>query len=140
MRTIYTALYLLLACVPVAQAETYEPSTSVVSEPADTLSLQEAMDLALNANAEIAIALREREAVEGMQMQAAARPNPVASARMEDTRSSTRETTLEVSQPLELGNKRAMRMEAADRFYDAASAGVALPCAWRACCRVPEAG
>lgn len=126
MRTIYTVLYLLLACVPVALAETYEPSAPVVSESADALSLQEAMDLALNANAEIAVALREREAVEGMQMQAAARPNPVASARMEDTRSSTRETTLEVSQPLELGNKRAMRMEAADRYYDAASAGVAL--------------
>lgn len=126
MRSSYIFFYLLLACVPLAQAGTYDPAVPAMTEPADALSLQEAIDLALNANAEIAVAMREREAVEGMQLQAAARPNPTASARMEDTRSSTRETTLEVSQPIELGNKRAMRIEAADRYYDAASAGLAL--------------
>jgi cobalt-zinc-cadmium efflux system outer membrane protein len=123
MRTNYIFFCLLLGCSLLARAEAPVPTAA---EPADELSLQEALDLALNANPEIAVALREREAIEGMQVQAATRPNPTLTARVEDTRSATRESFLEISQPIELGNKRAMRMEAAESYYDAASAAIAL--------------
>jgi len=124
MRTNYFFCCLLLGCTLLARAESQVPTTS--SEASDGLSLQQAMDMALNANTEIAVALREREAVEGMQLQAAARPNPVATARIEDLRSNTRESTLEVSQPIELGSKRAVRMQAAGHYLDSASADIAL--------------
>lgn len=119
MRFFYIFLFLLFG-LPI-HAETI----GAVTHSGENLSLQQALDLALSANAEITIAQREQEAIAGMQLQAAARPNPVASMRIEDLRSNTRESTLEVSQPIELGNKRAMRMEAADSHYDAASAALA---------------
>lgn len=123
MRTFYLFFYLLLGCA-LAQAGTDE--SIIAAEPAYSLSLEQALEQALNANAEIAVAMRERDAVEGMQAQAATRPNPTLTARMEDTRSATRETFLEISQPIELGNKRTLRIQAADRYFDAASAGIAL--------------
>lgn len=119
MRTFYLCLVLLLSCLP-AWSE-----TGTSAEPAAPLSLQQAIGLALNANPEIAVALREQEAVAGMQLQAAARPNPVASMRIEDLRSNTRESTLEVAQPIELGGKRSARIQAADSNYDAATAALA---------------
>lgn len=130
MRTLYLFVYslsglLLLGLISTAQATEYESANlRVTIEPADELSLQDALALALSANAGISVALREREATEGIQLQAAARPNPTISTLIEDTRSSTRETTLQLSQPIELGNKRAARIEAADTRYDAASASV----------------
>lgn len=120
MRTFY--LFALLFCgFATAQAG----PDGIDAEPGDGLSLQQALDLALNANAEIAVAQREQEAIAGMQLQAATRPNPTLTARVEDTRSATRESFLEVSQPIELGNKRAMRIEAAETYFDAASAALA---------------
>lgn len=94
-------------------------------EPVASLSLDAAIQLALDANPDIAIAKREREAVTGAQVQAAVRPNPSISAFMADTRSATRETTIQLNQPFELGGKRAARMEAADVRYDAADASIA---------------
>ncbi|HLD09424.1 MAG TPA: TolC family protein, partial [Methylophilaceae bacterium] len=95
---------------------------SKLTEPAIRLTLQDALNLALSANPEIAVALREREAIEGVKTQAGARPNPSVSASIQDTRSDTRETTLQISQELELGNKRDARIEAADSFYSKATA------------------
>lgn len=92
------------------------------SEPATKLSLEDALALAMNAHPDIAVALREREAIQGVQMQAGVRPNPSVSALVQDTRSATRETTLEFSQEFELGNKRQARMEAAEQFYSKATA------------------
>lgn len=94
------------------------------AERATSLSLETAIQLALDANPAIAVATREQAAVEGVQVQAAVRPNPSISTFIQDTRSATRETTIQLNQPFELGNKRAARIEAADVRYDAAGASI----------------
>jgi cobalt-zinc-cadmium efflux system outer membrane protein len=94
------------------------------AERGTSLSLETAIQLALDANPAIAVAAREQAAIEGVQVQAAVRPNPSISTFMHDTRSATRETTIQLNQPFELGNKRAARIEAADVRYDAAGASI----------------
>ena len=86
-------------------------------ETASPITLEQALKLAMQHNPEIAVTLREREAIEGVQLQAAVRPNPTVFTSIQDTRSDTRQTTLQLNQEIELGNKRAMRIEAADAFY-----------------------
>jgi cobalt-zinc-cadmium efflux system outer membrane protein len=93
-----------------------------IKEAVTKLALEDALNLALNANPEIAVALREREAIEGIKTQAAVRPNPSISTLMQDTRSATRETTLQINQEFELGNKRDARIEAAETLYSKAEA------------------
>jgi cobalt-zinc-cadmium efflux system outer membrane protein len=93
-----------------------------VKEPNAELTLQQALNLALKANPEIAVALREREAMQGVQTQAGARPNPTISTSIQDTRSDTRQIFLQLNQEIELGNKRNARIEAADTFYSKADA------------------
>lgn len=95
-----------------------------IVEPATDLSFAEANRLALSANPDIAVAMREREALQGGRVQAGVRPNPSVSAFMEDTRNATRQTTLQLNQPLELGDKRANRIAAADARLDAATAAI----------------
>mgnify|MGYP000105994616 FL=1 len=91
-------------------------------EPAASLSLAAALELALNANPELAVASRELNATEATIVQAQARPNPELAALMEDTRSATRSTTLQLNQPIELGGKRAARIIAAEQGRNAAAA------------------
>jgi cobalt-zinc-cadmium efflux system outer membrane protein len=55
-------------------------------------------------------------------LQAGALPNPSLELAVEDTRRETRETTVQFSQPIELGGKRNARLHAAQRGRDAASA------------------
>lgn len=108
------SLLLLLGLCSIANA-------AAVKEPVDKLTLQTALNLALQANPDIAVAIREREATEGMKLQAAVRPNPSVSTMIQDTRRVARETTLQLNQELELGNKRSARMEVANLFYDKAT-------------------
>lgn len=105
-----------------AMDDNYRAATP--TEGGTSLSLEKAIQLALDANPTIAVATREQEAVEGAQIQAAVRPNPSISTFMQDTRSATRETTIQLNQPFELGNKRAARIEAADVRHDAAGASI----------------
>jgi len=119
---ILTLPYLTYAAEYAATGTAYTAST----EPEGNITLNQALDFALNANPEIAVALREREAIEGVKLQAATRPNPTVSTLVEDTRSATRQTTVSVEQPFELGDKRTTRMKAADVRYDAATAGFEL--------------
>lgn len=115
-------LYLCLmfmAFTTTAQAD--DVALTSATEPSSNITLTDALNLALNANPEIAVASRERMAIEGARMQAAARPNPTVSALLEDTRNATRQTTILLEQPIELGDKRAIRMLAADARYDAAA-------------------
>ncbi len=93
-----------------------------VKDTAAQLTLQDALNLALNANPEIAVALREREAIQGIKTQAGVRPNPTISTSIQDTRSNTRQLFLQLNQEIELGNKREARIEAADIFYNKADA------------------
>jgi outer membrane protein, heavy metal efflux system len=88
---------------------------------AETLTLQEAINLATNASPQLAVATREREAIEGARTQAAVRPNPSISTSIQDTRSENRQTFLQLNQEIELGNKRQVRMDAADALYSKAN-------------------
>ncbi|MCR4305286.1 MAG: TolC family protein, partial [Gallionella sp.] len=102
--------------------ETSNVSAPRAAELADPLTLKAALELALGANAELSAAGRELEALGATIIQAQVRPNPEISTLMEDTRRATRNTTLQLNQPIELGGKRGARIEAAERSRDAASA------------------
>lgn len=86
------------------------------------LTLETALKMALDANPELAAAQRELEAIAATVIQAQTRPNPELATLVEDTRSATRTTTLQLNQPVELGGKRAARIDAAERGRDAARA------------------
>ena len=96
----------------------------LVDEPS-VLTLRAAEDLALRSNADLAVALRELQATEGAVMQSAARPNPELAFLLEDTRRATRTTTLQLNQPIELGGKRAARLDAATRGRELAAVDLA---------------
>lgn len=103
----------------------YEISTSrapYVAEPAAPLTLDAALALALHANPALSAAGHELEAVEATITQAQLRPNPELATLIEDTRKATRTTTLQLNQAIELGGKRAARIDAAARGRDAVSA------------------
>ena len=91
-------------------------------EPAGPLTLQAALALALSANAEVSAARYELSAVEASIVQAGVLPNPSLGVQMQDTQRATRETTVQLSQPFELGGKRAARVQAAERGREAAGA------------------
>ena len=77
------------------------------------LTLAEAQALALNHNPDLAHARLELQAQQGARAQAEARPNPELGVLLEDTRRATRTTTLQLSQAIELGGKRAARQAVA---------------------------
>jgi cobalt-zinc-cadmium efflux system outer membrane protein len=121
---LYLALfvrYLLIALLFTMLANHLVMAAEVNESDAE-LTLQEALNLALKANPEIAVALREREAIQGVQTQAGARPNPTISTSIQDTRRDTRQIFLQLNQEIELGNKRNARIEAADTLYSKADA------------------
>jgi cobalt-zinc-cadmium efflux system outer membrane protein len=90
--------------------------------PTTPLTLGAALDLAVRANPRLASARHERDAVDGAVAQAGMRPNPVLGIGVEDTRRATRETTVQLSQPLELGGKRQARVDVAERTLETAGA------------------
>lgn len=92
------------------------------TEPTKPLTLEVALDLALRSNPEIAIALREQEAIGGTRVQAAVRPNPSLSTSIQDVRSDTRQWFFQLNQEIELGNKREARIETANDLYKIALA------------------
>ncbi|RZA08562.1 MAG: TolC family protein, partial [Proteobacteria bacterium] len=102
------------------QASSDRPTKAL--EPSGPLTLQSALALALRANADLSAARYELSAIEASVVQAGVLPNPSLSAQMQDTRRDTRETTVQLSQPFELGGKRAARVQAAERGRDAAGA------------------
>ena len=119
--TYWLGLACLLANPAVAQFSVATPSSvRTVSDEQPVLSLPAAQALALEKNAGIAAAGNEVKAVEGALQQAGARPNPELAATMEDTRKSTRTTTYQLNQAIELGGKRGARIDAAERGRDAA--------------------
>lgn len=107
---------LALAASPPAYAQslTYTASGSA-------LTLEQAQALALQRNPQLAAASDELLAADGAVQQAAMRPNPSLSFEVQDTRRATRETTMQLSQPLELGGKRAYRGAVAERARDSAA-------------------
>lgn len=98
------------------------PSAGAVLAP--SLSLAEALRLAEAHNPELASARLELQAVEAAALQAGARPNPELGVLLEGRDRATRTSTLQLSQAIELGGKRAALMAAAEQVR--AQAAVAL--------------
>ncbi|MDI9235125.1 TolC family protein [Limnohabitans lacus] len=91
------------------------------TETATILTLQKAIDLALDSNLDLAVAKREIEATQGQVIQAQARPNPELAYSQEDKRASTGTQSVQINVPVEIGGKRAARITAAERGRDIAS-------------------
>lgn len=117
-----------LALAPAfAQSTTYGPVESGLTaqrvvEPAEAITLEGALKLALDGNADLSAARNEAAAIDATIRQAGLIPNPEVSVLVEDARRDTRTTTWQVNQPIELGGKRAARISAASRAYDTAYA------------------
>lgn len=112
---------------PVLYAAEVNPAISARAvEATGPLTFDAALELALRANPRLAVAAREREALDAAIVQARTRPNPDVSLLIEDTRPATRVTTLQLNQPIELGGKRGARIDAAERGRDAAVADYEL--------------
>lgn len=95
---------------------------SHLAESPSALTLQSALGLAVNANPDLSAARHELQAVDSSVLQARKFPNPTLELGVQDTQRATRETTVQISQPIELGGKRAMRIQAAESGRNAASA------------------
>lgn len=124
MRLCYLFLLFILLSTSI-QAANDADFQSTDNQILKELSLSDSLNLALKANPDIAVAIREREAIVGTKVQAATRPNPFVSTSIQDTRSATRQIYLQLNQEIELGNKRNARIEAADAFYNKADAELA---------------
>ncbi len=86
----------------------------VHAQSATTLTLEQALELAVSRSYAVSAAQRELEASDGVLLQASVRRNPELSTNIEDTRSTSRTTTTTVGFPLELGGKRAARITASE--------------------------
>lgn len=114
-----------LALEPLAPPAPLDPATLTGAQPAPALTaaspdaaiapltLPQALARAWATNPDLQAARHDVDAAAGGLLQAGTRPNPSLELAVEDQRRQTRETTFLVSQPLELGNKRAARVLAA---------------------------
>lgn len=93
-----------------------------VVEPSVPLTLPAALALADGAHPELTAVRHDLLAEDGTVQQAGLLPNPSLSLERVDTRRDTRETTIQLSQPLELGGKRAARVQAAQRGREGVAA------------------
>ncbi|WP_085674253.1 MULTISPECIES: TolC family protein [unclassified Pseudomonas] len=88
-------------------------AASASAQAGQGMSLPEALSAAFANNPELAAAGREIGIAEGERRQAGLIPNPELAWEMEDTRRDTSTSTVTLSQPLELGGKRAARIAVA---------------------------
>lgn len=112
----------MAAALSAAQAEAVDTAAAGATP---SLSLAQALDLALAHNPGLRAARQALAASEGAVLQSQARPNPELAYSQEDTRSSTRSRTLQWNQTVEVGGKRAARMRVAERGRDVAQADLA---------------
>ncbi|MFG6429756.1 TolC family protein [Roseateles sp. LYH14W] len=89
------------------------------------LTLAEAQAMALIHNPDLAVARLELQAQQGAEAQAGARPNPELGVLLEDTRRATRTSTVQLSQAIELGGKRAARQAVAAQAREQAAVSLA---------------
>ena len=106
--------------LPAAQDNHSAVRSGLQSEAATILTLQKAIDLALDSNLDLAVARREIEATQGQVIQGQARPNPELAYSLEDQRAATRTQSVQINLPVEMGGKRAARITAAERGRDIA--------------------
>lgn len=133
MRTLFVPLAVMALAAPPAFSQTdagsnpsplLRQAAARTVEPAGPLDLRSAIALAQRANPGLSSAAREQEATDAAVLQAGAWPNPVLEAQVEDLRRDNRTTTLLLSQPVELGGKRAARVTAAERARDQAASAL----------------
>lgn len=132
MRTLFVPLAVMALAVPPVFSQPAAGSNpspirhtaAAMAEPTGPLDLRSALALALRFNPGLSSASREREASDAAVLQAGAWPNPVFDAQVEDLRRGNRTTTLQLSQPIELGGKRAARVTAAERARDQAASAL----------------
>ncbi|SDE64749.1 outer membrane protein, cobalt-zinc-cadmium efflux system [Massilia sp. PDC64] len=117
-----TAVLLLHTAFPAAHAfgqqiSSVPPSADLAQPgaPAQPLTLEQAIELALAANPALRSATRSVAIADGAIQQAGTRPNPELSVLTEGTDRNTRTETAQVSQVIELGGKRAARIAAAEQ-------------------------
>jgi cobalt-zinc-cadmium efflux system outer membrane protein len=114
----------------VAPASAAEAPSAAPPEPSGILRLQDALALALLRNAGLAADSYELRAREAALLQAGALPNPTQSLELEDVAGTGEfsgvdqaQTTLLLGQLIELGGKRAARIEVAAAERDLAAFG-----------------
>ena len=116
---------LALSAAAVLDAER-PPTTNTPAEPAE-LTLREALAFALKANPELAAFSQEVRATEAAVLQAGVLPNPVLEigadnlANARKAEAGDRTASLQISQLIELGGKRAARMRLAETGRDLAN-------------------
>lgn len=99
--------------------------TSVaLAAQADPLTLAAAQERVLREHPALPALDQEMGAQQALVRQAALLPNPALAAMVEDRERATRSTTITLTQPVEMGGKRAARVHAAERDLDLAAAGV----------------
>ena len=128
--------WLLIAISPSVWAQTATPSpfggsvdrsAGAAQAPAlPVLTLDEAIGLALQANPDLAAVRREVDAAAALRQQAGLLLNPTVSYGLEDVRRGLWTSSVTVTQPFELGGKRAARIRAADEATTVAQADVRL--------------
>ncbi|WP_150678089.1 TolC family protein [Pandoraea pneumonica] len=119
--TLYaTGVAMLLLGTATASAQPAVSPADSSSGPLAALTLAQAMRSALENNIGLKVARREIDAQSGALLQASARPNPELSVLQEDFRSTTRTTTAQLTQPIELGGQRKWRVEAGSAAQRAA--------------------
>lgn len=126
MRSHLLPLGLAVLFITPVYAQTLDPALSVrpaavVPVAGTTLTLDEALSRATDANPSLRAAAREVSAVEATILQARTRPNPELQGLVEDLRNETRITTVQINQPIELGGKRGARISAAEKNRSAAA-------------------
>jgi outer membrane protein, heavy metal efflux system len=118
MNKLYLAACLLW--MPIAHAQIEKPFQP--HDPPGPLTLQAALALARTHNSELAAFSNEVGATDGAAEQARAMPNPELSATWEEVGKPGRSTSLQISQLIETGGKRAARVRAAGLGRDIATA------------------
>ena len=126
MRRLFVPLACAALITSLAQAQSPVPPSTLPAASAAApqtvaLTLENAVQTALQQNPQLRAAAAELDANDGAVRQAGLIPNPVLAVDQEDTRSSTRTTTVQLSQTLEMGGKRAARVELAQRGKDIAA-------------------
>lgn len=102
------------------EPQSADHDSRIFQEPAGPLTMAAAIRLALEVNPTIATARREIEATEAQVLQGSLRPNPGFSYSVENTGRISRSSAAQVELPIERGDKRAARVEAAQRGRDVA--------------------
>jgi outer membrane protein, heavy metal efflux system len=113
----------LVACLALSNAAHAQSERSAQpSEPSSALTMKAALALARAQNSELAALRNEIEATDGAAQQSRTIPNPVLTSTWEEVGKPGRSTSLEISQLVETGGKRAARVRAAGLGRDIATA------------------